>query len=61
MINDLINDNGLSFCMSCGRLLYLTEPEVANTRRSASARNSLISYHKWEQSVGRPPRETAGT
>ena len=38
MINDLINGNGLCFCLSCGRLLYLTEPEVANTRRSASAR-----------------------
>ena len=36
MINDLINGEGLSFCMSCGRLLYLTEPEVANTRRTAS-------------------------
>jgi predicted nucleic acid-binding Zn-ribbon protein len=36
MINDLINGQGLSFCMSCGRLLYLTEPEVANTRRTAS-------------------------
>jgi len=36
MINDLINGGGLSFCLSCGRLLYLTEPEVANTRRRAS-------------------------
>jgi uncharacterized protein len=36
MINDLINGEGLCFCMSCGRLLYLTEPEVANTRRTAS-------------------------
>jgi predicted nucleic acid-binding Zn-ribbon protein len=36
MINDLINGEGLSFCMSCGRLLYLTEPEIANTRRTAS-------------------------
>jgi uncharacterized protein len=36
MINDLINAEGLCFCMSCGRLLYLTEPEVANTRRTAS-------------------------
>jgi uncharacterized protein len=35
MVNDLINDESLSFCMSCGRLLYLTEPEVANTRRTA--------------------------
>ena len=35
MINDLINDTTLSFCLSCGRLLYLTEPEIANTRRTA--------------------------
>jgi uncharacterized protein len=38
MINDLINGAGLSFCLSCGRLLYLTEPEVANTRRTATSR-----------------------
>ena len=38
MINDLINGQGLSFCLSCGRLLYLTEPEVANTRRTATSR-----------------------
>ena len=38
MINDLINGEGLSFCLSCGRLLYLTEPEVANTRRTATSR-----------------------
>jgi uncharacterized protein len=38
MINDLINGEGLSFCLSCGRLLYLTEPEVANTRRTATTR-----------------------
>ncbi len=37
MINDLINGEGLSFCLSCGRLLYLTEPEIANTRRSSAA------------------------
>jgi uncharacterized protein len=36
MVNDLINGGGLSFCLSCGRLLYLAEPEVANTRRTAS-------------------------
>ncbi len=34
MINDLINDESLSFCLSCGRLLYLTEPEAANSRRA---------------------------
>jgi predicted nucleic acid-binding Zn-ribbon protein len=33
MINDLINGNNLVFCLSCGRLLYLTEPEIVNTRR----------------------------
>jgi uncharacterized protein len=37
MLNDLINNNGLCFCLSCGRLLYMTEPEVANTRRTASS------------------------
>jgi len=36
MVNELINRNGLQFCLSCGRLLYLPEPEVANTRRIAS-------------------------
>ncbi len=34
-LNDLINEDSLSFCISCGRLLYLPEPEIANTRRSA--------------------------
>jgi uncharacterized protein len=38
MINDLINGEGLSFCLSCGRLLYLNEPEIANTRRAATSR-----------------------
>jgi uncharacterized protein len=37
MINDLINGAGLSFCLSCGRLLYMTEPEVANTRRTVKS------------------------
>jgi predicted nucleic acid-binding Zn-ribbon protein len=36
MVNELINASGLQFCLSCGRLLYLPEPEVANTRRIAS-------------------------
>jgi predicted nucleic acid-binding Zn-ribbon protein len=36
IVNDLINKAGLPFCLSCGRLLYLVEPEVANTRRIAS-------------------------
>jgi predicted nucleic acid-binding Zn-ribbon protein len=33
MQNDLINGHSLCFCLSCGRLLYLTDAEVANTRR----------------------------
>ncbi len=33
MMNDLINRHSLCFCLSCGRLLYLAETEVANTRR----------------------------
>jgi uncharacterized protein len=37
MLNDLINAEGLSFCLSCGRLLYMTEPEVANTRRTVKS------------------------
>ncbi len=32
-MNDLINGHSLSFCLSCGRLLYRAEEEVANTRR----------------------------
>jgi predicted nucleic acid-binding Zn-ribbon protein len=36
IVNDLINGAGLPFCLSCGRLLYLAQPEVANTRRIAS-------------------------
>ena len=33
VVNDLMNGAGLSFCLSCGRLLYLAEPVVVNTRR----------------------------
>jgi predicted nucleic acid-binding Zn-ribbon protein len=33
MVNDLMNGAGLSFCLSCGRLLYLAEPVVVHTRR----------------------------
>jgi uncharacterized protein len=33
MVNDLMNGAGLSFCLSCGRLLYLAEPVIVNTRR----------------------------
>jgi uncharacterized protein len=35
MVNDLINGLGLSFCMSCGRLLYHAEKVVLNTKRTA--------------------------
>ena len=43
MINDLINGAGLSFCLSCGRLLYLTEPEVANTRGVPPPRDGVCT------------------
>ena len=36
MVNDLMNGAGLSFCLSCGRLLYLAEPVVVTTRRTAT-------------------------
>jgi predicted nucleic acid-binding Zn-ribbon protein len=36
MLNDLINGESLTFCLSCGRLLYMPEPDVANTRRHPS-------------------------
>ena len=32
-LNELINGNHLSFCKTCGRILYLPEEEQANTRR----------------------------
>jgi len=32
-LNELINGSHLSFCKSCGRVLYLPEDEVHNTRR----------------------------
>jgi predicted nucleic acid-binding Zn-ribbon protein len=35
MLADLINGTSLTFCLSCGRLLYRTEPEVSTTRRTA--------------------------
>jgi uncharacterized protein len=34
MMNDLINGGQLTFCLSCGRLLYLSEPEVSRTKRT---------------------------
>ena len=38
MKNELINNNGLSFCLSCGRLLYYVAPEPSKTKRTAKAR-----------------------
>jgi predicted nucleic acid-binding Zn-ribbon protein len=38
MMNDLINGEALTFCLSCGRLLYLIEPEASTTKRTAKAR-----------------------
>ena len=32
-LNELINGNHLSFCKTCGRLLYLPEEDFPNTRR----------------------------
>lgn len=34
VMNELINGVSLSFCMSCGRLLYLAEHDLVSTRRS---------------------------
>ena len=34
MMNELINGNNLTFCMSCGRLLYLPEKVEVTTRRT---------------------------
>ena len=36
MVNDLINGSGLSFCLSCGRLLYHEEKVVVTTKRTAA-------------------------
>ena len=33
MMNELINGGGMSFCKTCGRVLYLPEEEHHNTRR----------------------------
>lgn len=38
MENELINADALTFCLSCGRLLYWIPPEVSTTRRTARAR-----------------------
>jgi predicted nucleic acid-binding Zn-ribbon protein len=37
MINDLINNQSLCFCLSCGRLLYLTEHDLASTLRGTKS------------------------
>jgi predicted nucleic acid-binding Zn-ribbon protein len=34
-MNELINNNGMIFCMTCGCILYLAEEDIPNTRRSA--------------------------
>ena len=34
-MNELINARNMSFCMSCGRILYLAEEDTPNTRRSS--------------------------
>ena len=34
-MNELINAQHLSFCKTCGRILYLAEEDVPTTRRSA--------------------------
>ena len=33
-VNELINGHHMSFCKTCGRILYLPEEEIHNTRRS---------------------------
>jgi predicted nucleic acid-binding Zn-ribbon protein len=35
MKNELINRESLTFCLSCGRLLYYIEPEASRTKRTA--------------------------
>jgi predicted nucleic acid-binding Zn-ribbon protein len=34
MMNELINGHNVTFCLTCGRLLYLTEEDTPNLRRS---------------------------
>ncbi len=34
-MNELINKNGMTFCMTCGCILYLAEENTPNTRRTA--------------------------
>ncbi len=35
VMNELINKNGMTFCMTCGCILYLAEEDMPNTRRTA--------------------------
>ena len=35
MMNELINAETLTFCKTCGRILYLAEEDVLPTRRTA--------------------------
>lgn len=34
MMNELINANNITFCMTCGRVLYLAEEDVPTTKRT---------------------------
>ena len=34
-MNELINNNGMTFCKTCGCLLYLAEEDIPNTRRTS--------------------------
>lgn len=34
MMNELINKNGMTYCMTCGCILYLAEADTPNTRRT---------------------------
>jgi uncharacterized protein len=39
MLNELINRDALTFCKSCGRLLYLAENEAENSRSAGNAKS----------------------
>ena len=34
VLNELINGATLCFCMTCGRILYLADEDIPNTRRT---------------------------
>ena len=34
MLNELINKNGMTYCMTCGSILYLADEDLPNTRRT---------------------------